>query len=468
MIVCLLVAGILVYAIISTSRGKWHCSPSQPRPSAVKAWEKVTGPAQPPEEPNEKFFADFTIRSDDENFIVEYPTENPPDNPYDYEIREITPGEPLNIGNGTLTFCALGTAYHDANQTMEDDARYRFYDAELQSITKEQAEKLKVYNFTERGGNFRHRPFPCVQLGLKHEGIEDLMFQGIRVFDASTKKELTGGYGSTGGKEYHWFNTRLPLWHRTPVDIVIEVSYGPSKTFEFAPRAGEGFSEGNFECHLIGIFEDADIYSSSSSSRDNIMIHEFPKAKAKQAGLRFVFACRPTASKMPVTFDFLDSDGKLLRGRGSSTSGNIHNGGLKQPLEKVARIRARYRTQRQRIVIHLPYIPGLPEQNNEIDDLFDVRIPYVRFQGVDKLRNFLVATLQLQGISQTGPTPPNSINSIRFPVEFSDTTVREVAKIYAEGGNLKADIESERLRLEYPLPLMTRLKLFLEKMFGRN
>jgi hypothetical protein len=216
------------------------------------------------------------------------------------------------------------------------------------------------------------------------------------------------------------------------------------------------------------VFEDADIYSSSSSSRGNIMSHEFPKAKPDKAGLRFVFACRPTASKIPVTFDFLDSDGKLLRDYGSSTSGNIHNRSLKQPLEKVARIRARYRTQRQRILIHLPYIPGLPEQNNAIDDLFDVRIPYVRFQSVDRFRNFLVATLQLQGISQTGPTPPNSINSIRFPIEFSDTTVREMAKIYAEGGNLKADIESERLRLEYPLPLMTRLKLFLEKMSRRN
>jgi len=467
-VIGLLLVGILLYAIFSTSRGKWHCSPSQPRPSGMETWEKVTGPAQPPEEPNETFFANFTIRSDEENFIVEYPSRQPPDNPYDYEIRKMTPGEPLNIGGGTLTFCALGAAYHDANQTMEDDAAYRFYDAELQSITKEQAEKLKVYNFTERGGNFRHRPFPCVQLGLRHKGIEDLMFQGIRVFDASTKKELTGGYGSSGGKEYHWFNTRVPLWHRTPVDIVIEVSYGPSKTFEFAPRAGEGFREGNFECRLICVFEDADIYSSSSSSGDNMMIHEFAKAKPDKAGLRFVFACRPTASKIPVTFDFLDSDGKLLHGYGSSTSGNIHNRGLKQPLDKVARIRARYRTQRQRILIHLPYIPGLPEQNNAIDDLFDVHIPYVRLHDTGQVANFLRQTLQLRVSSQTGPVPPGIVNSIRFPIEFSDTTVREIAKIYAEGGNLKADIESERLRLEYPLPLMTRLKLFLEKMFRRN
>ncbi|UCE48127.1 MAG: hypothetical protein JSW47_21330, partial [Phycisphaerales bacterium] len=61
-----------------------------------------------------------------------------------------------------------------------------------------------------------------------------------------------------------------------------------------------------------------------------------------------------------------------------------------------------------------------------------------------------------------------SINSIRFPVEFSDTTVREIARLYAEGGNLKADIESEQLSLEYPLPPMTRLKQFLQRIFPQK
>jgi hypothetical protein len=468
-VVCLLLAGILMYAIFSTSRGKWHCSASRPRPSGIKAWETATGPAQPPDEPNEDFFADFTISSNNEKFIVEFPTSHPPENPFAYEIRKMTPGEPLNIGGGTITLCALGTAYLDANQTMEDDAAYRFYDADLQSMTKEQVEKLGVYELAEPARHFRYRPYPSAKFGFRHEEIEDLMFQGIRVFDATTKKELTGGY-SSGGRPgaYHWFTTGIPLWHRAPVDIVIEVSYGPSKIFEFTPRAGEGFGEDNFECRLVSVFEGADTYSSSSSSRDRTMIHEFRKAQPDKAGLRFVFACYPSAMKMPVTFDFLDADGNLLRGRGSSTSGFVHHRAIQQPPEKVASIRACYRTQRQRILIRLPYIPGLPEQNKNIDDLFDVYIPYVRLPGASQVGSFLQRTLQLQGASRTGPVPPESIYSIRFPVEFSDATLREIAQLYAQGGKLKVNIENDQLRLEYPLPLMTKLKQFLQQMFGRN
>lgn len=467
-VVCALVSGILLFAMFSTARSRWHCSPVQPRPSGIKAWETVTGPAQPPEEPNEDFFAGFTVTSDEKNFLVEHPTGHPPDNPFDYEVRKMLPGEALTIGGGTLSLCAMGTAYLDATQTMEDDAAYRFYDTRLRSMTEDQVRELNNYGFSEPGRDFRHDPFPRVKLGFRHEGIEDLMFQGIRVFDASTKEELTGGYGSGSRQAYHWFDTRIPLWHRTPIDIVIEVSYGPSKTFEFAPRAGEGFREGNFECRLICVLQGADIYSSGSSSRDNTVIHRFPKAQPDKAGLRFVFACQPTASKMPVTFEFLYADGNVLPGRSSSTSGSLHHRSLEQPLEKVACVRACYRTQRRRIVIHLPYIPGLPEQNNAIDDLFDVYIPYVRLHDAGQVGDFLRRTLQLQMSRQTGPVPPDSINSIQFPIELSNATVREIAQLYSEGGDLRVDIENEQLRVEYPLPLGTRLKQFLQRMFQPN
>lgn len=467
-IIGLLLAWILSYAILSTFRSKLYCSPSQPRPSGMKTWEAATGPAQPPEEPNENFFSNFTVSSNEENFLIEHTLGNPPDNPFNYEVRKMTPGKPLDIGSGTLTLCVLGTAYHDANQTMEDDAAYRFYDAELQRMPLEQVKKFKINQSEVPGSNFRYTPFPRFRIGFNHEGIDDLMFQGIRVFDTSTKKELTGGYSSRGQQKFHSFDTSIPLWHRTPIHIFIEVSYGPSKTFEFAPRTGEGFKEGNFECRLIQVFENVDIYSSSSSSRKNTMTYEFRKVQADKAGLRFVFACQPTASKMPVTFDFLDPEGNILSGRGSSTSGFVCHHSVKQPLEKVARIRARYRTLRQRIVIHLPYIPGLPEKNDAIEDLFDVHIPYVRLYDASQVGSFLRQTLQLQSGRQTGPAPPNSINSIRFPVEFRDTNVREIARFYAEGGNLEVDIERERLFLEYPLPLMTRLKLFLQKMLRRK
>lgn len=380
----------------------------------------------------------------------------------------MTPGEPLSIAGGTLTLCAIGTAYLDAAQTMEDDAAYRFYDAKLRSITGQQAAELGIHQSPENGANFRYSPFPHVQFGFRYEGTDDLMFQGIKVIDASTKKELTGGYSSSGTRNHFRFSTQPPVWHRTPVDVMIEVSYGPSKTFEFTPRAGEGFKEGNFECCLIAVFEGVDPRSSSSSSREKTAIHKFPKAQSGQGSLRFFFACLPAASRMPVTFEFLDVNGDILSTRGSSTSSYTHDICMEQPLKQIARIRAWYRTRRERILIHLPYIPGLPEQNTAVEDLFDIYIPYVRLHDASQVAEFLRHVLQLKASRQTGPAPPNSINSVRFPVEFSDATVRDIARLYAEGGDLRADLERELLSLEYPIPLWTRLKLVLQKVIRRK
>lgn len=467
-VVGLLAAGILLFTLFANSSSRWHCSPSQPRRSGSDAWEKVTAPAQPAEEPNAAFFAGFTISSDEYDFIVEHPSRNSPDNPFACEVRQMTPAEPLSIAGGTLALCAIGTAYLDATQTMEDDATYRFYDAKLQTITGEQASELGIQQSPESGSNFRYSPFPHVQFGFTCEGTDDLMFQGIRVFDASTKKELTSGYSSSGSRNHFRFSTQPPLWHRTPVDVVIEVSYGPSKTFEFAPRAGEGFKEGNFECRLIAVLKGVDPRSSSSSTREKTAIHKFPKAQSGQGSLRFFFACLPAASRMPVTFEFLDTNGDVLSTRGSSTSSHTHDICMEQPLKKIARIRARYRTRRERILIHLPHIPGLPEQNHAVEDLFDVYIPYVRLHDAGQVGEYLRRVLQLNASRQTGPIPANSINSIRFPVDFSDATVREIARFYAEGGDLRVDLENELLSLEYPVPLWVRLKQFLQKVIRRK
>jgi len=247
---------------------------------------------------------------------------------------------------------------------------------------------------------------------------------------------------------------------------VLEVSCGPSKIFEFAPRVGEGFREGNFQCRLISVFEGVD-NSYNTTSLSNTITYTFHKAPPGEGISMFVFACQPAAMTMPVTFEFLDADGKAVRGGGSSTSALTHSTVIKDSLENVALIRARYRTCRQRILIHLPYIPGLPEENNVIDDLFDVRVPYVRLRDVSHVGLFLREVLQLNSSGRSGPVPPSSINSMPFPQEFRNATVRDIAWFYAEGGDLNVDTQNGRLRLEYPLPLGERLKQLLRKMLGR-
>jgi hypothetical protein len=457
----------IVIVMLSGEGPVLYCSPNSPRVSGVAKWEETISPVQEGGQLDEDFFDRFVVDSNNNSLTFQRPSNNAPENSFAFELAELAPGEDLKIGGGSLELSAIGAAYLDANQVLEDDAKYRYYNSGLQSISDEEVSKLGNYNLIENGGSFRHSPFPAVRFGFVSRDVEDLMYHGIKIFDARTRKSLISGYSSSGSGEddYLWFKTHIPFWHRGAIDLVLDVSYGPMKTFEFAPRAGEGFDAGRFKCRLIHVFEGVDVRQYESSSHDSMVTHQFFKAPPDRAGTCFFFVCWPQAHQMPVTFEFLDKDGNILRGRGRSTSGYIQKNSLEHPLEKVALIRARYRTRRQRVVIHLPYIPGLPEKNNAIDNLFDVHIPYVRLQDAGHVGRFLRQTLQLRNSRSTGRTPPNSINNTAFPLDFSDVTVRQIAEHYAQGGSLHIDLENENLILEYPLTLLERLGQYLEKLF---
>jgi hypothetical protein len=463
--ILLLLLGIMLYFKFADPSRFWSCSPTEPRGNDSEAWQKTNNPAQPAKEMDEDFFENFTISSDSDYYRVKHPSGNHPINAFTFELNKMSPDKPLDIGGGTLQFSCIGTAYHDANQTMSDDAVFRFYDPQLQPVNVANMVEPSNYATAESGSNFRYSPWPAVQFIFQHRGIENLIFHGIKIFDCHTHEFLTTGYNSSGRESTFRFNTHIPLWHRTPVDVVIDISYGPVKTFEFAPRVGEGFVEGSFQCRLLAVFEGINAGSSSYTTRDNMETVEIPKAPPDKAGLCFLFVCWPTASQIPVTFDFLDKDGNKLSTCGSSTSGYTTNTGLKESLEKVALIRACYRTRRRRIVVQLPYIPGLPKENNLVKNLFDVYIPYVMLHDPDQVEQFLRRTLQLSRSRSTGRVASNSINSDAFPMEFKKATISEIAKCYAQGGSLSIDIENDRLIREYPEPLWIRFRKFLQKVF---
>ena len=120
-VICLLLLSLLSYHFLSDPAKFWFCSPVEPRGDDVEAWQKTIVPVKTTEEPDEDFFDNFAVSSDSDYFKVEHPSENPPDNLFAFELHEMTPGLPLDIGGGTLKLSCIGTAYHDANQTMPDE-----------------------------------------------------------------------------------------------------------------------------------------------------------------------------------------------------------------------------------------------------------------------------------------------------------------------------------------------------------
>jgi len=86
-IILLLLLGMLLYYLFIDPAKFWLCSPTESRGDDLETWQKTIAPAQQPEEPNEDFFENFTVSSDGDYFTVEHPPENPPDNPFAFELQ---------------------------------------------------------------------------------------------------------------------------------------------------------------------------------------------------------------------------------------------------------------------------------------------------------------------------------------------------------------------------------------------
>ena len=463
----LLIFGIIFYYRVYNQSASWYCSSTGVRGGEEELWKRTFSPAQPPEVIDSNLFDKYIVTSDANNYYIKFPSDPGPaepslSEPYEYDLYEINPGETLDIGGGTFEYVGLGTAFLDANNLWQEQVKYKFFDAENQYVSPNDVfPKLGVYgSSSEYVSNFQSRPFPSVNFGFHYENIDNIKVNYIRIFDANTHKSLSSGYSSDRFKNYDWMKANLTLLYRTPIDVVLDLSYGQSHTHEFPALAGEGFDEPDFKCRLLDVFEGVDPSFGWSESG-------FKRTTGSNSRTVLYFVCQPTASYIPVTFEVLNRDGKRING-GNAASGYNYLTFINPPVEKIALIKATYLSRRARVVVHLPYIPGLPEQNNKINNLFDVRVPYAKFASQYNLENFLEQTLQLSSRVITGPVPANSIKNLQFPLEFENVTVRDIAKIYATGGNLSVDIENDRLELEYPLPLGARVKQFLERILQRK
>ncbi|MBN2589305.1 MAG: hypothetical protein JXA96_05560 [Sedimentisphaerales bacterium] len=466
----IIIITIVTLFIIAKKRSEFlFCSPSIPRRDSLSAWQETLISKPLTTELDNEFFDKIKVSIDANIISIEYPSLISQEVSFPFEMREMTHGQSLEIDGGILEVFGTGVAYCDANHVTNTKVPYQFFDCNLQPEKPEIIDELWQFQTYENDSQFRYRPFPFFQFGFRYKGIEDVMFNGIKVFDARTHKFITYGYSTTGHNLEDWdylnYKINMPIWHQTPIDFVLDVSFGPSEVFEFPAQVGEGFTRGGFECRIMSIIEDIDTSSHSSSSDGEKTITKYYKSNLYNKGNLFIFACRPTANQMPVTFRFLDKDGQILSNSGGfSCSFFTQEVITKQPLEKIAKIQAQYLTNRYRVIVHLPYIPGLPEQNKNIKNLFDMHIPYVKLYDYNQINDFLRNVLQLNNSHTIGVIPSQNSQANTFPMVFKNVKVRDIAELYTIGGSVKADVENDTLEIKYPMPLLTKLKMLFLKM----
>ena len=458
----LLFLGALVFALVlgfrQVSGDGLYSDPAVPRPVCVREWEEFNklDPEHRPVKP--ALWQSVTLTTDSANSVVlSHSLGEPPKGSFYVESRhEIQANEKLEMDGGSFGVKAIGIALRDPGQKDDDPLKYRVFDSGLTELSKEQIADLSRQNLWNSSVTHIYPGGSALRFIVEHREWPGVSIKAWNLFDARTRRRSSGGgswSGSEGSTEY---NTSLPLWHSGPVDLVADVAYGPPAVFEFPPEPGAGFAHGDLDCRLVTVVGNSR-FSFSSESKGRVRLG-LAVGDQSSRGTGYVFLCQPTAANLPVDFEFLDSEGKVLSAGGSSTSGYFKYVHTNQPPERVARIRAKCATRVRRVVIHLPSLPGLPEANRNVTNLFDVRIPFVRFKDAGEIRSFLGRTLQME-TSVIGSQPARATPRVIFPAEFTDASIRDIARFYAkaEGGYLRMDKANNRLCLVHPVSPLERL-----------
>jgi hypothetical protein len=275
-------------------------------------------------------------------------------------------------------------------------------------------------------------------------------FQSLALFDARTQSRLTDGSSSSSRKDGYRVELEPYLWHQAPVELVADITTGPTEEEEILPQPGSSFTVGPVSYHLIftGDNLSGNSYSYGSSGNSSHMELQAPAARQNQKSKEcvFVFLGLPLSTLSPFDIEYLDADGKPLKTIGYSRSGSKILQGVEGEVQHIKKIRVRKYTAHHRVVIRLPELPNLPAANRNLENLFAARTPYLRFEREYEHEEFIRRIVQLESPHLTGPMlPPGT-----YPRSFTNATVMDVLEDYARVHGISGQfyVNQEKLSIE--------------------
>jgi hypothetical protein len=179
----------------------------------------------------------------------------------------------------------------------------------------------------------------------------------------------------------------------------------------------------------------------------------------------FVFAHNPPASSLPFDFIGLGPKDKVLPGGGGGSSGNLFVMQVQAPRESVQKARLKFFPAVKQLVFHLPEIPGLPTENRGVQNLFKVRIPYVRVNGEYELREIIESTVQLRFGPSVAFNPPPGYFPHVFTNQTAENLLAENLQYLPDRRHVKVNMATEEILLEEPFA-RELIKVLRKKLSG--
>jgi hypothetical protein len=340
------------------------------------------------------------------------------------------------VGEGTVTLAGIGTAIAEKATNFGDGvnlpARYFTADGKALGSPPEMLPEHERKLYSDGKG-------PAAQFVLISSNLTALKSLRLHVFDARTHFSVMSGHSMGTLTNGFYYGTTLELWHQTPLELVATIATGPIETYSMKPTEGAEAKFPGGNARLLVVSEkNLNNWSSRHDGRTNLITYRlgdpsWPRPPRAQTSL--LLHVWPTAFAAPIEIEVLGEGGKKLQGGNSGTSGNLMKVTVDGVPEDIREVRLKYYTRKYRVIFDIPELPGLPEENRNVENLFDVRIPYMNLRYEYDFQYGIGKLLQMS----QGHYALNFPNGY-FPTKRTNTTPRE---LFLEMEGMLANKESQ-------------------------
>jgi hypothetical protein len=284
-----------------------------------------------------------------------------------------------------LAYIGIGSAQPRTNFEWGLEVPATHYTPDAKPLTPAASNELtRIVSKYQRALSF-NGSYPESQFIFISSNVPSLKTISFTAFDARTHYPLTSGYSSSSFSSGFYFANDLRIWHQTPIQLVTTIATGPTNHYPIAFSEGAELSYpgGHIRLMLMQNEEDFGSTSSSHDGRSNVVTFTLRPSQLTDPNRKtcsFIFHSWPRANNAPIDFQFLDASGKVLKSYRTGSTGHLLRTAIKCALADVKQIRLVHYPNVYRLVFTIPELPGLPEQNRNIENLFDVHIPYMYFR----------------------------------------------------------------------------------------
>jgi hypothetical protein len=461
--VLLIVAGVGVYLVLTTRPA--YYSPADVVRKSSDYQRKLNPPRVAMLATNASPITNLTITTNFGKVRLEYPVTQPSSvEVINFTVHHLTNGELAQLGGTSIRLRRIGQAWAppgtNSQSSYHNNIPAQFYDADLKILSDAEVVRAMPERWDRTVDCQDNRPTVSFDLEIRGDPWKVL---GAGLYDARSQQAVSSGWSSRQSKDGYRYDMHPYIWHYAPVEFMVDLGLGPVTEEEISPQPGSHFQVGPCRYQLIFAGDGYSAGSYSSSSGATMASFELSAPVQQQASRKecvFLFHSSPTANHSVFELEYLDAAGKKIETSGGSSSGSQILQGVRGELAAVKKIRVRKYSSGHRVVIRLPGLPGLPPENQQVDNLFRVRAPLLRFDREYEQQEYIRRVTQLDMVHISTPNLPAGT----YPRWFTNATPVEVLEDYAHVMGIQGQlyVNQEKLLIEkgkLPWPLEAQEKL---------